>query len=454
MVVMYMHYGDDLVEHRTREASFATQCTNHSANSMWLNKYFFSNSIISKEQLGFRVGHSTTHVITDVISKLQTYRDNKNFTCLILLDLSKAFDTVDHGILLNKLEKYGVRGNVPNLLKSYLNNRQQVVHIQYTFSVSHYVCCGVLQGSVLGPLLFSIYINDLPKVSSFETRLFADDTVLKLTDSTLKSLYEKVNAELSKVGNWLNSNKLSLNYSKTTYLLIEPKTKANNSTFHNFKVNLKGIKIQKSLSTKYLGVILDENLDWKPHIKCLRTKLSQAVGILAKLRHYLNRKNLVVMYYFFFYSHIIYGILGWCSATDTVLEPIQVLQNKVLRIMNKITWRDRVTNNSLYLSDKILKIADVFKLELGKFMFKYHVRALPEIFNNYFLLLEQIHNYDTRNKCNQNYFLENTIRTNSGKCSIKFCGVKLWTQIPSNLKSSSFHSFKKEYVEILLDQYN
>ena len=114
--------------------------------------------------------------------------------------------------------------------------------------------------------------------------------------------------------------------------------------------------------TKYLGVILDENLDWKLHIKYLHTKLSQAVGILAKLRHYLNRKNLVVMYYVFFYSHILYGILGWGSATDTALQPIQVLQNKVLRIMNKITWRDRVTNNSLYLSDKILKIADVSNL--------------------------------------------------------------------------------------------
>ena len=152
------------------------------------------------------------------------------------------------------------------------------------------------------------------------------------------------------------------------------------------------------------------------------------------------------MYYVFFYSHILYGTLGWGSATDTALKPIQVLQNKVLRIMNKITRRDRITNNSLYLSDNILKIADVYKL-------KYHIRALPEIFNTYFLLLEQIHNYDTRNKCNQNYFL-NTIRTNSGKCSIKFCGTKLWTQILSNLKSSSFYSFKKEYAKTLLDQYN
>ena len=119
-------------------------------------------------------------------------------------------------------------------------------------------------------------------MSSFETRLFADDTALMLTDSTLKSLNEKVNTELSKVGNWLNSNKLSLNYSKTTYLLIEPKTKANNSTFHNFNVNLKGIKIQKSLSTKYLGVILDENLDWKLRYTlniCIQNYLRQLASL-------------------------------------------------------------------------------------------------------------------------------------------------------------------------------
>ena len=103
----------------------------------------------------------------------------------------------------------------------------------------------------------------------------------------------------------MNSNKVSSNYSKTTYLLIEPKTKANNSTFHNFNVNLKGIKIQKSLSIKYLGVVLDENLNWKLHIKYLHLKLSQAVGILAKLRHYLNRKNLVAMYNIMFsFIHI------------------------------------------------------------------------------------------------------------------------------------------------------
>ena len=194
----------------------------------------------------------------------------------------------------------------------------------------------------------------------------------------------------------MNSNKLSLNYSKATYLLIEPKTKANNSTFHNFNVKLKGIKIQKSLSTKYIGVIVDEYLDWKLHIKYMHTKLSQAVGFLAKLRHYLNRKNLVAMYYVFFYSHILYGILGRGSATDTALQPIQVLQNKVLKIMNKITWRDRTTNNSLYLIDKILKIADVYKHELGKFMFKCHTRVLSEIFNNYFLLLEQIRLHTTQ----------------------------------------------------------
>ena len=142
---------------------------------------------------------------------------------------------------------------------------------------------------MLGPLLFSIYINDLPKASNFETRLFADDTALLLTDSYLKSLNYKVNSELSKVELWLNANKLTLNYSKTKYLLIKPKSKLPNSC----NLSLNGISIEKCCLAKYLGLILDKNLNWKAHVQHLQKKLSCAVGVIAKLRHYLNPKNLL-----------------------------------------------------------------------------------------------------------------------------------------------------------------
>ena len=183
--------------------------------------------ILTIEQFGFRVKHSTSHVICDVINKLQNSCDDEKFTCLILLDLSKEFDTVNHKILLSKLKKYGVRGNSLKLINDYLTNRKQVVYVNNTYSDQHQqsLVCGVPQRSTLEPLLFSIYINDLPKASKFETRLFADDTTLFLSNDNLKTLNKNVNYELLNIEVWLNANKLSLNYSRTKYQLIKPKTK-------------------------------------------------------------------------------------------------------------------------------------------------------------------------------------------------------------------------------------
>ena len=328
-----------------------------------LNSYFSNHNILTNEQFGFRVKHSTSHVICDVINKLHNSCDNKKFTCLILLDLSKAFDTVNHKILLSKLEKYGVRGNSLKLINDYLTNRKQVVHVNNTYSDQQSIVCGVPQGSTLGPLLFSVYINDLSNASKFQTRLYADDTVLFLSNDDLKTLNKNVNYELLNIEAWLNANKLSLNYSKTKYLLIKPKTKT--SQLCKFAVTIKGIELEKCQSAKYLGIILDENMNWEPHIQFLGKKLSQAVGIIAKMRHYLNQKNLINLYYVFFYSQILYGILGWGCASQTRKRPIQILQNKVLRIINKTSWKDKIINNTLFYKYKFLKIDDIYNYEVG-----------------------------------------------------------------------------------------
>ena len=207
---------------------------------------------------------------------------------------------------------------------------------------------------------------------------------------------------------------------KTKYLFITPKTKT--SQFSKFAVTIKGIELEKCQSAKYLGIILDENLNWEPHIQFLGKKLSQAVDIIAKMRHYLNQKNLINLYYVFFYSQILYGILGWGCASQTRKRPIQILQNKVLRIISKTSWKDKIMNNTLYYKYKFLKIDDIYNYEVGKFMYLNDIKALPQIFESYFLSLDLARNYNTRSKSNKNYFLD-FVRTNFGKNLLKFKGV-------------------------------
>ena len=139
-----------------------------------------------------------------------------------MLDLSKAFDAVNRSILINKLDMYGVLENTNKLMKSYFSNCKQIVNSNNAYSGELNLLCGISQGSILGPLLFSLCINALPKASRFMTRLFADDTALILSDSNINSLSKQVNYEFAKIQQWLISNKLSLNYSKTKFLLISP----------------------------------------------------------------------------------------------------------------------------------------------------------------------------------------------------------------------------------------
>ena len=195
---------------------------------------------------------------------------------------------MNHKILLSKFEKCGVRGNSLKLINDYLTNRKQVVHVNNTYSDQQSIVYGVPQGSILGPSLFSIYINDLPNASKFETRLFADDTVLFLSNDNLKTLNKDVNYELLNIEAWLNANRLSLNYSKTKYLLIKPKTKT--SQLCKFAVTIKGIEQEKCQSAKYLGIILDENLNWEPHIQFLGKNCLKQLVLLQKCAITVTRK--------------------------------------------------------------------------------------------------------------------------------------------------------------------
>ena len=194
-----------------------------------------------------------THLVYDNLIKNV---DKGLYSCCIFLDLSKTFDTVDHHILLCKLKNYfGIRGKSLNLIKSYLTNRRQYTKISNNFSNELEINCGVPQGSCLGPLLFLLYINDLPLASQMNTTLYADDTYLMMSDLNLTSLQNRINIELKNIDFWLRKNKLSLNLSKSTFLLIHKQP--SRTIKSTFEIKINDIMLTRSPIVKYLGLFID-----------------------------------------------------------------------------------------------------------------------------------------------------------------------------------------------------
>jgi len=234
-----------------------------------LYSYLEHNKLSTDCQYGFRKGLSTELAINDLQNFLTQNIDKGLLTCSIFLDLAKAFDTVNHDILLHKLDiQYGIKDLPLSLLKNYLENRSHYVVINDdSRSEMAKFTCGVPQGSTLGPLLFLLYANDLPLVSNFKTILFADDMVLSLSANSMHELTTKINHELETVDNWLKYNKLSLNYSKTQFMLF---TKQNEYIDTNFNVQINNHLLSRTECVKYLGVIIDDKLIWKHHITLVK----------------------------------------------------------------------------------------------------------------------------------------------------------------------------------------
>ena len=268
--------------------------------------FFNENDILSKHQFGFRKSFSTEFAILDIYEKLLYNLDKNVNSCAIFLDLAKAFDSVDHSILLRKLSRYGIDGAFFNFFKSYLENRSQFVKLDNVKSSILSIKYGVPQGSILGPLLFLIFINDLPNATNFFIKLFADDTFLCAQNADFQSLETEVNIEIQKVFQWLISNKLTLNIAKSKFMIISN----SKSKPERFQISLNDSQLEECDKYKYLGVIIDKNLSWKPHVEYISGKISKACGALAKLRHCIGTNVLVEIYHALIHSYVRYGILA------------------------------------------------------------------------------------------------------------------------------------------------
>ena len=221
-------------------------------------------------------------------------------------------------------------------------------------------------GSTLGPLLFLIYTNDLPLHTNFKVRLFADDTNLTLAEKSVSNFQNLVNLEMCKIDHWMHANKLSINSTKSQYMLVTYKK----IDLDHFKVSSNNSEIKRNECIKYLGVLIDDKLCWKNHIDYTCSKISKGCWALQNLKNILPSKFLIDVYYSLIYSHLCYCITSWGCASQTRLMPLIKLQKRAVRIITNKKYRDHT--NPLFLDCKLLKIAEIYKLELSKLMFKVH----------------------------------------------------------------------------------
>ena len=286
------------------------------------------NEIVSPRQYGFRPNRSTYMAINDLYCKIADDLDNKHHILGIFLDLSKAFDTLNHDILLHKLNIYGIRGLANSWIQNNLSNRKQNVAYNNTTSTYSDIVCDVPQGSILGPLLFILYINDLPLSSpSSNFIIFPDDANILFSHKDTVQLEKLINNELKKICNWFKENKLSLNIHKTNFMLF--KNKHNNKADLHFKIEIDNKHIEKVEVTKFLGILIDNNLSWKAHTNYITKIVSKFNGIIGKVRPFLNRDSLHTLYNTLVLPYLSYCTIVWGDKNSSNLDSLFITQRRL-----------------------------------------------------------------------------------------------------------------------------
>ena len=398
--------------------------------------YFEENLLFYKSQYGYRKSHSTEYACVELVDKLTKDLDRGETPICFFLDLSKAFDTLNHNILLKKIKYYGLDDNALKWFRSYLSDRHQYVEIEDVRSSTKPLKTGVPQGSILGPLLFIIYMNDINSVSKkFEAILYADDTslnsIIKLFGNDNHS--SSINNELLLIYDWLNANKLSLNIGKTKYMIFRyPQTRVNSIPSLNVYIN--GHKVERVNTFDFLGVTINETLTWKDHINKTCIKISKVIGIMVRCKKFLPTSVLLKIYNSLILSRINYSILCWGFEN----KRIYMLQKKAIRVICKT--KHIAHTDPLFSKLNTLKVKDIYIRHCLKFLFNHENGKLPYHLKNFIIRNRSGHNHDTRHRNDFQSSLTN--RASSDKI-LRQILPKILNDIPGSIRDRVYtHSLQ------------
>ena len=399
----------------------------------FLNKY----NLITENQHGFRSGLSTSTAAFELIQFIHESINNNNYTLALFFDLTRAFDCVSCEFLVRKLDALGVRGSVGQWIESFLTNRKIIVKLGQTFSRPVNLCFGVPQGSVLSPLLFLIFINDISDFLVFDDIvgrliLYADDTTVCLSAASADDLKMKADHLLNTFSTWCSKNKLLVNPSKTHYMVYFKRR-----SIPDFQLTLNGQKIERLRTCSFLGLIIDEQMTWGFHIDHVIAKLNSTFFAITNLKNLLTISQLLTVYYALGYSHLRYMILYWGQTTE--LQRVFVVQKRIIRKI--FSMQSLESCRPVFKKHGILPLPCIIIFEAAMF-----VRRNPKKFQ----VIHRCHPHSTRSSVHD--MLLPHFRVSAFKKSPLYFSGRVYNSLPSFLKEiQSLPKFRRMCKAYLSD---
>jgi hypothetical protein len=408
-----------------------------------LVKYLCEHDFITLSQSAYRKFHGTHTSVHRVIEDLLDNVSDRLYTGICMLDLSKCFDTINHGILLEKLKYYGILNQQHKWFTSYLNERSQVVVCNNKLSDKAEISIGVPQGSVLGPILFLLFSNDLPNsVHSGSCNMFADDTILYVNAESEIDVENKLQKCVNEASKWFNENNLLLNAQKSNTMLIEPHTCKNN--LHSFNIHIDGNILENVDTALYLGLLIDKKLTWSDQINRVSKTLGMKISNLKRAKKFGNKEILKYIYQYSIQPVIDYGITIWSDSTAINIHKIQRLQNYCARIvMNNFDFKN-TRGIDLVKDLKWMSVKQRIDYFLCLTMFKCLHDKAPVYMQNEVSLVSSMNN-KYREKREFDIYLP-SFMSNTKEKSVYIRGAKVWNKLPFEIKSiQNIDTFKREY---------